>query len=323
MAEYGKYFLISALLFVFGSSAFCGETWRLEKGDGLKAVSAAKGEDRYLLAVSEIKKLANNGETEALIKAFEDFKKEYPEVRGRDFEAFVDAEVLFSDGKFVKAGRAYEKFLKSFSASELYDVVLDRQFTIATAFLNGQKKPILKVFKIRGYAEGAKIMERIGDRAGGGPIGIRAAVSVAESFEKRGKFDDAYLKWSEINSLWPSGQIGNKSLLAMGRCKHAGYTGPNYDDSYLVSAKSYYINYRLKYPDDAKKYKISEKIDLIDEQLAYKQFCVGKYYQKSGSSESAGVYYKKVIEKWPGTTASKMARAALEEQEPGIKKEDK
>jgi outer membrane protein assembly factor BamD (BamD/ComL family) len=289
---------------------FSAETWRLGQNGDWKAVSA-EGEDKYLLAVAQIKKLVNTGQTEAVSKALDKLKKDFPEIAGPDLDAFIEAEKLFSEGKFTKAVRGYDKFLAEYPESELYGAALDRQFTIATAFLAGQKRPILKVFKIKGYAKGEKIMEKIGDHAGNAPIGMKAAVAIAQSLEKRGKFAEAYDQWSHISSRWPTGQMGKEALLAMARCKHAAYMGPSYDASNLISAKSYYERFRLLYFEDAEEIDVDKKLKQIDEQLAYKQFSVGEYYRRTGTKQSANLYFQMVMDNWPGSSAAKMAREKI------------
>ena len=154
-------------------------------------------------------------------------------------------------------------------------------------------------------------MDRITDRTGETPIAIRAAVSVAKSYEKRGKFNEAYLKWSQISLRWPTSQIGKESLLAMARCKHAAYKGPKYDVSNLISAKSYYENFKLRYPKDAEEFDVDKRLEQINEQMAYKQFSIGQYYQETGSKQSANFYYQMVIDNWPGSTAAKMAKEMI------------
>ena len=297
----------AAILLLSASSIFSAETWHLGQDGDWKAMSA-KSKDKYLLAVAQIKKLVNMGQTEAVGQAIDKLKNEFPEIAGPDLDAFIEAEILFCEGEFTRAVRGYDKLLAEYPGSELYEAVLDREFAIATAFLAGQKRPILKVFKIRGYATGVKIMERISDRAGNAPIGKKAAVAVAQSYERRGKFNEAYHKWSEVSSRWPRDQIGKDALLGMARSKHAAYRGPRYDASSLISAKSYYENFKLQYPDDAREIDVEARLKQINEQLAYKQFNTGKYYQKTGDKQSANFYYQMVVDNWPQSTAAKMAR---------------
>ncbi len=295
----------AAALLLSASLAVAGQTFRLDKGGQLKALEP-QGSDKYLLAVCQVKKLVEAGRAKAAGQAIEQLKKDFPEIAGKDLDAFFEAEMLFCRGKFVKAVRSYDKFADKFPQSELFAAALDRQFAIAAAFLAGRKVPVLKFFKVTAYGRGGKIMESITDRAGDAPIAVTAAVAAAESLEKRAKFGEAYHKWSQISTQWPSGQTGKESLLAMARCKHASYRGPKYDASGLVSAKSYYENFTLRWPQEAQQLQLAKKLQQINEQLAYKQFCIGQYYERTASALPANLYYQMVKENWPQTVAARL-----------------
>lgn len=309
-----RFAMVSAVTLLLSAlPAASGQTWHLQHGQDWRPVQP-QGQDKFLLAVAQIKKLVNTGQTEAVRLAVVQLKKDFPEIAGPDFDAFIEAELLFCKGKFVKAARGYGKFLTEYPESELYEAALDRQFAIATVFLAGQKKTVLGVFRIRGYAEGANIMERVSDRAGDAPIAISAAVAVAESLQRRGKFNEAYHKWSEIQSRWPMGQCARDALLGKARCKHAAYKGPEYDASNLVSARSYYEDFRLQYHKDAEKIGVDEILKQINEQLAYKQFSIGRYYQKTGNRQSANLYYQMVMDNWPESPTAEMASKQLKSE---------
>ncbi|HEW79915.1 MAG TPA: outer membrane protein assembly factor BamD [Phycisphaerales bacterium] len=94
----------------------------------------------------------------------------------------------------------------------------------------------------------------------------------------------------------------------MARCQHAAYKGPKYDASELISAKSYYENFKLRYPKDAEKFDVDKKLKQISEQLAEKQFDIGQYYQRSGNNQSANFYYQMVVDNWPVSTAAEKVR---------------
>jgi len=239
-------------------------------------------------------------------------------------DTFVKANTLLSKGKITKAARSYDKFLEGCNPeSELYTAALERQFYIANEFLAGRKKQVLGVFKIKGYAEGEKIMERISERAGlddPNGIGIKAAETLTESYQKRKRFDSAYHKWLEIFETY--GRHHRDALLGMARCKHAAYEGPKFDASALIgrafsenkpydSAKGCYEDFKSQYPKDAQKLGVDEKLEQINEQLAYKDFRTGQYYQRTGNKQAANLYYQMVIRNWRGTKAAAMADEVL------------
>lgn len=281
------------------------ETWHLGKGRKWEKISK-DAPDRYLLAVAEVKQLIAKGWAQAAQKAAAKLKKDFPDIAGADLDAFIEADLLLAAGRFLQAARSFNKFLDRYPASKLYEPALERQFAIATAFLAGQKIKILKMFRIRAYAEGIKIMEKIADRAGQAPIAKRAMIAVAQSYEKRGKFPEAYQSWSDVSSRWPTGDIGKEALLGMARCMYAAYRGPKYDLTNLISAKGYYQRFRLQYPQDAERIGVEKILQQIEEQTAYKQFAIGQYYEKTGSRQAANLYYQMVKENWPQSTAAKL-----------------
>jgi outer membrane protein assembly factor BamD (BamD/ComL family) len=308
--------LVMAAVLSVPTTALPG-TWRLEKGRDFKAVSA-DGEDKFLVAVAEAKKLVNTGEVSAARWAYDELEKDFPEIAGPDFDIFVKAELYYCKNQFTKAVRNYDKLLTKYPKSGFREAALDREFAIATAYLAGKKKVLLGFIKIKGYAEGIRIMEKITDRVGlDTQMGIKASVAAAENYEQRKKFNEAFLKWWEISLEWETGSVGRDALLGMARNKHAVYNKPPehkrtfYDASCLSSAKSYYGRFKLLYPKDAREIGIDEILSEIDEQLAYKQLSIGRYYQKTGNRQSANLYYDMVVSDWPGSKAAQEVKEML------------
>ncbi|MHC4436997.1 MAG: tetratricopeptide repeat protein [Planctomycetota bacterium] len=279
---------------------------------------SADSEEKLLSEVAEAQELVNTGQTKAARRAYNAVKKGYPEIAGTDFEIFIDAEIYYCRAKITKAVRNYDKLLKEYPQSKFTDAALNREFAIATAYLAGKKKVILGFIRIKGYAEGIRIMEKIAERVGlDTQMGIDASVDVAENYEQRKKFNEAFLKWWEISLEWETGSVGRDALLGMARNKHAVYNKPPehkrpfYDASCLNSAKSYYGRFKLLYPKDAREIGVDEILGGIDEQLAYKQLSIGRYYQKTGNIQSANLYYDMVVNDWPASKAAQQAKELL------------
>jgi hypothetical protein len=321
--------IIAAALIFLSATSGLADTFRFDRGGQLKAIDS---NDKFAITVAYIKKLGQEGKTKELKKELEGLKVNFPEIAGPDYKAFVKAELLFGAGKFEKAFMSYETFLNKFSESPFYEVAIDRQFAIGTAYLQGRKKKVLGIFRISGLEEGAKVMEKIADRAGNSPIAVKALVSVAETYEKKsteGGFEEAYQQWSVIWGRWPNGEVAKDALLGMARCQHAAYGGPLFDSSSLISARGYYERFKLIYPEDAKRLNIDERLKLIDEQIAYKKFNIGKYYQRTQDKNDgqqispSSLYYDMVVKNWPDSTAAKMAKSAAAENENDKNRQEK
>jgi len=303
--------ILAAVMLSQRPAVIWADTWQLQQGQDWKSVPG-DAKDRYLLVVARTEKLVSTGQTKALAEEWNQLKKLFPEIKEADLDTFIKAELSFCAGEYSKASRSYEKFLaKDYYDSPFYEAALERQYRIASAFLAGQKITVLGVFKMKGDATGIRIMEKITDRAGDRPIGIEASRALAQYYENKGMFNEAYLKWSEISWQQQDAQTAKEALLAMARCKHAAYNGPKYNASHLRSAKSYYEDFKVRYPEDAAKLNVDQILKEIDEQIAYKQFCIGQYYQSAGKTQAANLYYDMVIRNWSETKAAQLAKDVL------------
>lgn len=289
-----------------------GETLRLdEQGQWQKAADG--NDEQYLLHVAEIKKLVDAGKPDKVKKAVKQMKKDFPGVAGKDFDSFIEAEVLLAKGKLTRAVKQYDKFLDDYPTSGLRDAALNRQFEVATEFLAGRKKTVL-VFRVSAFDDGVKIMEKISDRTGTADIAKNALLAVAQSYEKRKQYNEAYLKWSEISMRWPTGEIAKNALLAMARTKYAAYRGAVYDGSSLISAKTYYENFKLRYPQETQNLQVDDILARIGEQLAEKNLLIAKYYDRTGSAGPANMYYQMVVDNWPQSKAAETARLKVSQK---------
>ncbi len=300
--------------------AMCAETWRLGDSGQWQQVAGSK-EEEFLLRVAQIKKVVDAGKAGEVKKLAKKLKADYPDVAGKDFDVFIEGEVLLAKGKLSEAVRKYEKLLDEYPKSGLRDAALTREFDIASEYLAGRKKRVLMFFRFRSFEEGIKTMEKISDREGNAEIARRASLAVVEHYEKRQKYAEAYLKWSEISTRWPTGETGRDALLGMAKSKYASYRGSEYDGSSLISARSYYENFRLRYPDEAKGIGAEGTVARIDEQMAEKNLGVARYYERTGNPEGANLYYRMVAEKWPDSEAGRAAKEKLN-QKPDIKKQN-
>jgi outer membrane protein assembly factor BamD (BamD/ComL family) len=294
------------LILAAGSVVFAAtQTWHLKDGRQWQKVDKGTDSD-FMLAVSDAKQSVSSGKTGSAKKAFAKIKKDYPQIAGADFDAYVKAEIFYSKRKYDKAVEAYDKFTQDYPQSQFYQSALERQYQIATAYLAGQKRRVL-VFKLSAYEDGTEIMNRIADKAGDAPLAKNALLTVAQSNEKRGAHYDAYLAWSDIEGRWPTGQIGQDALLGMARTLENDYRGPKFDSKVLESSRSYYDQYQQRYESSAAELQISNKIIRIDQKLAEKDLSVADYYARTESYNAANIYYQKIMETWPDSSAAKTA----------------
>jgi outer membrane protein assembly factor BamD (BamD/ComL family) len=301
------------LLALLAACCWGAQTLRLDsQGQWQDLTSDPQG--HYILAISEVKQILDSGKKDQAVKALKQLKADFKTIAGPDLDAYIGAETLYAKGKWSKSTMKFKEFVKNWPESPFYTSANERLFSIGTAYLQGQKRQVLWVVWLPAFDEGVKIMQDLSDRAGTGPMAIRALTLLAETYEKKKRYPEAYEVWSEMADKWPTGELGEKSLLRMAQCLHAAYKGPSYDASWLLSAKAYYEDYRNRYPDKARQINADETIDMIHEQQAYKIYTVARYYDKTDHTLAANLYYQHVLDTWPD---SKSAPLAVKSQQEG------
>lgn len=286
------------------------ETYHLS-GENSWQNAADTPEGEYLLAVSKVKQQLLTGTKSDVVNALEQLKSDFPQMAGDEIEAYLNGEKLYADAKWYKAAIAYKKFIDAWPVSVFQPAALERIYSIGTAYLQGQKRSFLKILKLPAFDTGVGLMRDVAERAGNAPIGLRALTTLAENQERKEKLVEAYYTWQEIADRWPTGQTRQTAVLRMAQSLHASYDGAPYDASVLASARSYFEDYSTRYPQDAKRLEINETLALITEQLAYKEYETGLYYERTDHLEAANESYQKVIREWPHSKAAQMAQARL------------
>ena len=321
MLKHKKLFLyLFAACSLINVTANASNTWFLDEHQNWDLIVTDEQKE-FVDNVTFAQKLVNEGKTKTAKSEFEAIKKNFPDFAGKELNLFIKAELLLSKMKLTESARNYDKLLRKYDEHILSELAIKRMYEIGITFLSGRKKVVLGIFAMKGYSEGIRILEKMIDFAGfDTPFAVNASVEIAKNYEKREKFNEAYLKWYEIYSLGKTNSVVKRdALLGMAKAKLAVYNdNPEtrrafYDASSLHSAKSYYEMLKNNYSEFAKEQGVDEILSVINEQIAYKELSIGLYYQKQGNIQSANLYYDMVIRNWPKSKSAEIAQKKLNE----------
>ncbi|MBP8303749.1 MAG: tetratricopeptide repeat protein [Phycisphaerae bacterium] len=286
--------------------------------------------DSLLSAVKSIQAQTDQGQHEAVRAAFDQLKKDLPQIAAFDLRLFALGEVHLARHRNQAAARAFQKVVDDYPESELRTLALTRLFQIGTGFLEGPVTLDLIVYKVRGTEQGMAILDKVSEEVGlddPNGLGVRAAVAVAHMYERQGKHEEACLRWREIAAVWGTGPLGRDALLGMAENKLAAYNRhpphrrPLYDGANLTEARTYYLRFKDLYPQDANQIDVDRIVQQIDQDMAHKQLGIARYYQRTGRDQAARLYYDMVVRSWPDTQAAQLARESLLAQSPAPTKD--
>ena len=128
--------VLGLLMALGGQSGLCAETWRLDE-QGQWKQAAETNEGQFQGRVAEIKKSVDKGKSGKVEKAYKLLKKDFPQIAGEDFNAWVAGEILLSKGNLSKAITQYDKLMARRHSSTLR---FTRESSMASAVTRPQKR---------------------------------------------------------------------------------------------------------------------------------------------------------------------------------------
>ena len=274
-----------------------------------------------LAAIDPIQKMTDQHQTAQAKVALEQVKGDFPGIAQFDLGSFAEAELAWSELKRARAGKHYKKIITDYPDSVLYDPSMARIYDIGCYYLEGPLVIDFLFLKVKGYDRGITLLELVSDELGiddPNGMGLSAIRMSAKNLQERKRYEDAFLKWLEISTVWESGEAGREALLGMAECKYASYQlqpihrRPLFDTGRLEEARTYYKRYANLYPVSADELGLLDIIIDLDEQLALKQLTIAQFYQRTGEATAAQIYFERVVKDWPETDAADKAREQLD-----------
>ena len=210
-----------------------------------------------------------------------------------------DAEV--ARGNKYKALYSYEEMLLNYPTSELYVHVLQREYTIADAFLNGYKRKFMGIHILPVTEDALQLLDRIQDRQRGSAIAEQAGMRIVDYYYAMGKFQEAYDACSDFLKRYPYSQYVRKAETRRAEAALGNFHGVLFDFTPLYDARERLAGIQDVYPQTAEQVQVPAIDDRIYQLEGKKELEIARYYWRAGRKHAAAYYYKRVLANWPDT----------------------
>jgi outer membrane protein assembly factor BamD (BamD/ComL family) len=224
---------------------------------------------------------------------------------GRCYEARGDDERAF---------REYQKLVENYPKNENYDQVVQRQFEIASRYLEGQW------FKIWGYIPAFPSMEKTAvmyDKViRNGPysdVAPQSQINIGIAREKRSEFGEAVKAYEKAADRYHDQRpIAAEALFRAGLAYQKQAKTAEYDQSAAAHAIATFIDFIALYPNDPRVSEAQEIINELRTEQARGNYQIARFYEKSRQWDGALVYYNEVLIKDPNSPFAAEAKERIE-----------
>lgn len=305
--------LVIYILLGNSSSGFAYWVWTPESGKWENPKYAAKDtpEEQLEYAVG----FYEGHNYKICLREFKKLIKYYPLSKEAPTAQYYIGRVMEDLDKPYEAFKAYQKVIDLYPYTEYVDEVIEREYKIGEMFFAGRKLKLLGPLKIPAKDKAIEILKTVADNAPYGKYADQALFKQGLCYKDISDYDNAILTFKRLIDDYPNSSLLDKARYQLAECSRLLSLKPDYDQTPTAVAREEFEDFIEKHPeskmsDDAAK--VVTKLKNREAENAYK---IGEFYESRRIAESAAVYYRDVIEKYPDTEWAKKAQERLSEIE--------
>jgi outer membrane protein assembly factor BamD len=233
---------------------------------------------------------------------------------------YLVARSLEAEHKDEAAFNAYQKIIQKYPKSGEYNDVLQRQYEIATRFLNGEWFRLWNLIPFyRSMDQTANLFQKIVDDGPYSKIAPHAQLRIGTAREKQGNYSDA-VKAYEL----AADRYNNQPDIAADAMYRAAVSWQKqadtaeYDQSAAAKAIAAYTDFMTFYPDDKRVADAQAAIAKLKAVQVRGSFKIAQFYESNHKWAGAVVYYNDVLQLDANSPLAAQARQRIEVLKPRL-----
>lgn len=288
----------------------CGNDEDMVGLAGNTQAASSEGEALYAKA----KAADDAGKRSSAIKQYENMADKYPFAPSAAQARFRQAELLEQEGDIQKSFKAYQKFLTRYQSSGLYAKALDRQTRMAQSAADGDVKSSFAGLKTKLSTEKTvEMLAAVRDNAPRSSTSAKAQFTIGELYQGKKKPKEAIEAYRKLVRDQPESSYAPEALFRVGVVLMEESDRGNRNQATLELSREAFSDYLLQYPGHSKNAEARRMSSNIGSREIGRSLEIAEFYDKSGQTESAKIYYREVLKRAGSGDAHNKAKARLKE----------
>lgn len=299
--------LVSAFVLPLSS---CGPDADTPLLAGNTQAAASAGEVVYQKA----KAADDAGKTGKAIKLYDQTATKYPFAPSAAQARFRQAQLLEQQGQIVKSFEAYDQFLSRFQGSGLYSTALNRQIAMAQSAADGDVKSSMLGLKTKlSLDKTVEMLGKVRDNAPKSPAAAKAQFTIGKLYESKKKSKEAIVAYRQLVRDQPGSSQAPDALFQIGVILTAEADRGNQNQANLDLAREAFNDYLIQYPGHSRNAEARKLVANLGGRDLQRSYDIAEFYQKTGKTESAKVYYRDIVSRAKSGPLHDKAKARLKE----------
>ncbi len=209
--------------------------------------------------------------------------------------------------KYYDAYQAYQRIIDKYPFSSRMEDVLQREYIVAQKLLD-YKTNVVGI-EFTGDSTAIEIFQKIIANAPYGKYAPASQYKIGLVYKAKAFFQEASQEFQKVLDSYPNSEWAEPAKFQIALCAASSSPGPSYDQTLTQEAKDKFDEFIKSHPEAELSQDARERVVELNEQEAESNYQIGLFYEKQKAYESAKIYYRYCINKFP---RSKWAGESLE-----------
>lgn len=223
-------------------------------------------------------------------------------------------------GKYYLAFQHYQKTIDNYPFTRRIDEIIERQFTLGNKFYAKNRGRLMGMELMTDLERAKEIFKKVRENSPFGEYADQAQFMVGRCHKKAQEYNEAAEAFQKLVDEYPNSGILGKAKYELAQCTYLASLMADYDQELTDGAIEEYKAFVRKAKDPSLVEEADEIIALLKEKKAESIFNSAKFYEKQKKYQSASIYYKEILEKYPDTSSGKLADENLKKIEKLLRK---
>jgi outer membrane assembly lipoprotein YfiO len=297
--------LLTLILIIYQSICYGAWIWTPETNRWLNPKHAVKdtADEQFKWAMS----FYEAKDYKRAVSEFNKLVSFYPNSRHAPNAQYYIGRTYEDMEEFYRAYLAYQKVIEAYPYAKNREEIIKREYEIGLLFLGGQRSKILGVSLIPAVDKATEIFQQVVRNSPYGEYADKAQFNIGESYKKSGLFSEAIVAFQKVVDEYPKSDLSDKAHYEIAECAYLASLGPYYDQESTDKAIDKFEDFVKEGRGTSLAHDAGETLMKLKEKKAKGLFETARFYERIGQRDSASIYYKEIIDKYPETDMAKEA----------------
>jgi len=252
--------------------------------------------DEYKKAATEFEKLINSFEGSSLVP-------DAGYYGGLSYE---------KDKDYYRAYLLYNKIISQYPKSKRNPQIIEQMYNVGVLFLNGAKRKIMGLEVLPALTTSQQIFLSIITHAPYSAFGDDAQFQLGQAYKKMGNYSMAVEAFGDLLKKYAESPLVDRAQYEIAICSLQASKPAAYEQETTEKAIKEFEDFMDESPPDDLKQEAQKTIIELKSRKAKHDYDIAKYYESRREYVSALIYYKSVVDNYPGTEWATLSETQVE-----------